>query len=183
MTDSITPALTNNKPAEWLLGWFEGYFYRHPKELKSITGASPEDLANLRQELIAGLKTQETIRLIKESKVQKFVRDFASIYNYCTCQPYKTDRKHFILADKLIKEYGLEMVQDKAGILACYCKDARVWFVKDGFGSFTIDTLSNRWNNLIPQQRLTPEEIKIMKYQQELKKWEAQDERINQAIK
>lgn len=181
MTDSITPALYNNKPVEWLLGWFEGYFYRHPKELKALANATPEELTILRQEIIAGLKTQETIKLIKESAVQRFVRNFASIYQFCTGQPYKTDRKHFILAARLINDHGFDTLMEKAKILACYCKDARVWFAKDGFGSFTIETLSNRWNNLLPQQRLSPEEIKIMKYEEELKKWEAQDARLNKA--
>ncbi|HEY5235159.1 MAG TPA: hypothetical protein VIJ14_03175, partial [Rhabdochlamydiaceae bacterium] len=78
--------------------------------------------------------------------------------------------------------YGFVDVQEKMQLLAFYCRDGRSWFVKDGWANFTIETLSNRWNNLLPQQRLTPEEQKNINYKKEAEKWEAHDEAVNKAL-
>lgn len=117
-----------------------------------------------------------------ETPTQRFVGLFAEVYLQCSGYHYKTDGKSFILASKLIKAYGYEAVENKAKILAFYCRDAKQWFVKDSWASFTIETLSARWNNILPVNVLTPDQIKDQRYQDEVKKWEAHDEAINSAI-
>lgn len=121
-------------------------------------------------------------KVIKESQTQEFIRIFGEVYKECTGHIYKTDKKHFILVNGMIKKYGLDAVSDKAQILAFYCREGKSWFARDGWSNFTVETLSNRWNNLLPQRRLSPEEVKDQKYQSEVKKWEDHDAAIKSAI-
>lgn len=134
---------------------------------------------------LKALLTKNDTRVIKEiqeTEPQRFVRLFAEVYLQCSGHHYKVDTKTYILAYKLIKAYGYNVVQTKAKLLAFYCRDGRQWFVRDSWASFTIETLSARWNNILPIKALTPEEIKDKKYQDEVKKWEEHDAAINQAI-
>lgn len=125
---------------------------------------------------------KRSLKIVSETEAQGFVRVFGEVYRACAGFPYKIDKKHFILATKLIKDHGAGEVLDKMELLAFHCRDGKLWFVKDGWANFTIETLSNRWNNILPQRRLSPEEQKNLNYQAELKKWEAHDAAINNAL-
>ena len=125
---------------------------------------------------------KKVIKIVSETEAQRFVRHFGEVYRECAGYPYKLDKKAFIIATKLIKDHGFDEVQEKMQLLAFYCRDGRVWFVKDGWANFTIETLSNRWNNLLPQRRLSSEEQKNLNYKTELKKWEEHDAAINTAL-
>lgn len=131
---------------------------------------------------VAEKHDKKALAVITETPAQKFVRIFGEVYKQCTGHLYKADNKAYILSTRLINSYGYDEVKQKAQILAFYCRDGKQWFVKDGWASFTIETLSARWNNLLPITRLTPEQIKDKRYQDELKKWEAHDAAINTAI-
>lgn len=125
---------------------------------------------------------KKSLEVLTETPAQRFVRLFGEVYLQCSGHHYKADGKAFILATKLIKAYGYEEVVNKAKILAFYCREAKQWFVRDSWASFTIETLSARWNSILPIRLLTPEQIKDKKYQDELKKWEEHDAAINTAI-
>lgn len=125
---------------------------------------------------------KKKVKVVQESITQQFVRMFGNVYQQCTGAPYKADKKAFIIAHILIKAHGFVPVWHKVELLAFHCRDAQVWWAKDGWASFTIETLSNRWNNILPVRRLNPEESKDKKYQDELKKWSDHDTAIGKAI-
>lgn len=77
-----------------------------------------------------------------------FVDSFVLNYKTLTGHPYSVNNTDFILAEKMIKKHTLDVVKLKAKILLKMCRDKSAWFTKD-IGSFTIGTLSNRWNEII----------------------------------
>lgn len=110
---------------------------------------------------------------------QKFVENFAGIYTKMSGQPFKADKKHFIIAAKLIEKYGVDEVEKKAMILCHYCQKAEVWFAKNGVADFTIEKLSSQWNSLIPQIRKDEREVKDEKLSESIRKLRERDERIS----
>lgn len=80
-----------------------------------------------------------------------FVEGFKSVYQEVTGSPFKVDQKHWVIAAGLVKAHGSEECVRKAKTLGVLCRDRSAWFTKDGFASFTLETLSNKWNNIIPE--------------------------------
>jgi hypothetical protein len=80
----------------------------------------------------------------------EFVENWAGLYENETGRPYKADRKDFIVAAKLIGEFGMGETTLRAKLLFQACKDRAAWFTKGGMADFTIGKLSARFNEIIP---------------------------------
>lgn len=105
--------------------------------------------------------SEKAAAIVAEPNVYyRFIKTFGELYTKETSQPFHKNGKHFALVKPLIDTHGIEAVVAKAQILSRYCQDGSAWFTKDsGFASFTIETLSSQWNSLIPQIKMSPEEI------------------------
>ena len=139
-----------------------------------MQGHMPIENENENENII--IKNNNNLNTKTITPAQKLVEDFGKEYETRTGHAFKADKKHFILVSGLIKKHGLEAVQKKAAILAMYCQRAEAWFVKDGFASFTIETLSSKWNSLLPQVRMTDEEISNKKVMELLERRRAQND-------
>jgi hypothetical protein len=88
----------------------------------------------------------------KENDQARFVEWFSEQYERATNIKYKADRQDYIIAAKLIKEYGKEMIAAKVKILALCCSgQMEAWFA-EGWQDFTIRKLSSQWNSLLPKK-------------------------------
>jgi hypothetical protein len=108
-----------------------------------------------------------------------FIEDFGNIYQQCTGNPFHKQQKHFALVKKLIDMHGIEAVENKAKILAYYCKESSSWFTKNGFADFTIEKLSSQWNSILPQVKMSQEEINNKNLMEELNKQRTRNEQFN----
>lgn len=78
-----------------------------------------------------------------------FVKNWSDLYQSETGHPYKTGREDFILAAKLLKDFGEAEVLFRARIFFKVCRDKSAWFAKTaGMGAFTIKNFSHKWNEL-----------------------------------
>ncbi len=78
----------------------------------------------------------------------EFVKKWSDLYQTETGHPYKAGDAEYTLVTKLLKDFGEAEVLFRARILFAACRDRSVWFTKNGFGSFTIKQLSNKFNEL-----------------------------------
>jgi hypothetical protein len=108
----------------------------------------------------------------------EIVLAFKETYEAMTGQRFKIDKKHYIIAANLVRDHGKEAIIDKAKCLGLLCRDRSAWFAKDGWASFSIETLSSKWNSIIPQS-VVSEQDQILN---DIKKQEAMRERVNDAI-
>lgn len=109
----------------------------------------------------------------------QFVDRWSAAYQAMVHEPFKADKHHFIIAQRLIAKYGLDPAVAKAKTLALLCRDRSTWFTKGGWGDFTIEKLSSQWNSIIPDAaHRTREDAN----QAELKKTEAMNARVNSAL-
>ena len=69
---------------------------------------------------------------------------------------FKQDRHHFVIAQKLIKEFGLDALVTKTRILARLCDERAVWFTKGGWGDFSIEKISKQWNGILGEAMPDP---------------------------
>lgn len=81
----------------------------------------------------------------------RFVEGFKSIYQRTTGAPFKIDKQHWVIAARLVNDYGYEECVKKVRVLSVLCQKRSAWFTKDGPGSFTLETLSSKWNSIIPE--------------------------------
>jgi hypothetical protein len=113
----------------------------------------------------------------------QFIEKFSDLYQEKTSQPFKADKADYVIAERLIKHYGLEAVIQKAMILAAHCHKADKWFTKkDGWAAFTIEKLSKFWNELIPQIRMSDQEQKDAALRAKVAEQEVHDVRVKAAI-
>jgi len=106
----------------------------------------------------------------------EFVLRFQKFYEAVVKQPYDYKREHFIITARLIKKHGFDCLVAKAAVLAKMCSNRSSWFTKNGWADFSIEKLSNRWNEiLIEAVQPTPEE----EYAAVKLKWRQHDERVN----
>lgn len=109
----------------------------------------------------------------------QFVDRWKAAYEAKVGEPFKADKKHFVIASKLLEKHGHEALVKKANTLYVLCRDRSAWFTKSGWGDFTLEKLSSQWNAIIPETReLTPEE----EFLAELRKQEAHRERVDALI-
>lgn len=99
----------------------------------------------------------------------QFVEGFQSVYQSATGSPFKIDTAHWVIADRLVKNYGYEECVRKAKVLGVLCQQRSAWFTKDGPASFTLETLSSKWNSIIPESIPKTKESEVLS---ELKKRE-----------
>lgn len=109
----------------------------------------------------------------------QFVQGFQAVYQEVTGQPFKVDKQHWVIAARLVKDHGYEACTAKARILGELCRDRTAWFTKDGFASFTLETLSSKWNSIIPGAAPLTKEDEFLT---ELRKQEAMRERSNPVV-
>ncbi|MBU3916058.1 hypothetical protein KKA14_11030, partial [bacterium] len=112
---------------------------------------------------------------------QQFVKGFSLTYQNFSGHPFKADTKHFIIAARLVKDYGLAATIDKTKIFAQLCSDKSVWFTKDGWADFTIEKLSSMWNNILP--KLSKKEEDDIAFEKIRKEDKEHNERIKSVIK
>lgn len=110
------------------------------------------------------------------SPQQIFVSAFSKVYTEITGQPFKQDKRHFVIAANLIKTHGLDAVNNKSSLLCRMCSTGETWFVKGGMADFTIENLSRHWNSIIPQEKMSDAEIKDLKFKTALKEQKENDE-------
>lgn len=109
-----------------------------------------------------------------------FVDRFKAAYELKVGEPYKPDREDYVIADRLLKQYGEESVITKVKVLGGLCERRSAWFTKDGWASFTIKKLSNQWNSIIPEAN---QPTKDEEFLDELRKQEAQRAAVDRAIR
>lgn len=97
-----------------------------------------------------------------------FVESFTQTYEAMTGNPFKAGQKEYVMAAKLIKDFGLPTVIEKARVLGELCRDGTAWFTKDGWASYTIPKLSEKWNEILPRK---PEPTKDDEFKEALTKW------------
>ena len=81
----------------------------------------------------------------------EFVESFKTLYERQTGAPFNFGKHHFVLAEKLLRTHGAEALGTKVKTLAVLCLKRSAWFVNGGWSDFTIETLSNHWNRIIPE--------------------------------
>lgn len=109
----------------------------------------------------------------------EFVEKFKVSYESQTGQPYKFKREHFVIAAKLLKDYGQEQVVTKVKLLGAMCRDRSVWFTQGGWSDFSIEKLSSMWNQIIPEAREETVQEKENRLREELaEKRRVENERI-----
>jgi phage replication O-like protein O len=114
---------------------------------------------------------------------QEFIIEFGKIYEDRTGQEFKADKHHYIMVDRLIHRYGFDTLRTKASILASRCENCDIWFTKnEGWSAFTIESMSRHWNSLIPQVKMSEQEIKNKKLLDGLERLRVRDERIDKEI-
>lgn len=109
----------------------------------------------------------------------KLIENFKTLYEQETKLPFHYNAKDFIVAAKLIKTFGYDMVANKAKVLAVLCKNQSVWFTKGGWADFGIGKLSTHWNEVIPEQMFDKEKLEREKITAKVRE---ENERINRAI-
>jgi len=100
----------------------------------------------------SGLQPADSSPKEKPPHVQ-FCDRFKEAYESMTGQPYKHKREHFVIAARLIKNYGFDLVVQKVKILGAFCRDRSLWFTKGGWADFSIEKLSGHWNAIIPEAK------------------------------
>lgn len=109
----------------------------------------------------------------------EFVEGFATLYEK-TGQPFSMQKKHFVIAAKLISDHGVEAVRGKTLELAVLCRDGTAWFTKNGWSDFQIETLSTHWNRIVPERLRTVD--KDADFRAELAKVREQRERTDREL-
>lgn len=114
----------------------------------------------------------------------EFMDRFKAFYERITSQPFNDDKKHYAMADRLVRKHGLEAVIAKAKTLGFLCRDRSAWFAKGGFADFTIEKLSSQWNSiLVEAAQPTKEQKGRDEEEQARKKWEAHNARVDSILK
>jgi len=152
---------------------------RQPSDNGATTERQPSDTI---KKVKNDKKVKNVVALDSATPHQAFVDNFGSFYTKNTGQPFKADKIHFINAARLIKSYGLEACIQKAKVLGAMCAEGERWPAKSGWADFTIENLSRNWNSIIPQVRMSDQEIKDKKFQEALKNTKENDERFNKNL-
>lgn len=117
--------------------------------------------------------------IVTATPAAEFVLRFQKFYEAIIKQPFEYDRKHFIIVSRLIKKHGMELVVEKARVLAEMCRRRTSWFTKDGWADFSIENLKMRWNAiLVDAVKPTEEE----KYSAAKRKAREHHERVNRLM-
>lgn len=168
----------DNKAHKGILNRLSSYPIENKHELRGLEGASEELSSSPSIGIGIGNGKCNKDRGVGKGKTehQLFVENFGYKYTEKTGQPFKPSTKDFVIATKLIKTYGIEAVEQKVNVLAIRCESCDIWFTKDsGWASFTIGKLSQFWNELIPQVKMTEQEIKDKRLLEGLRKLEERD--------
>ena len=108
-----------------------------------------------------------------KTEAAKFVLNFQRFYETMSKQPYTYQRKHFILAARLIKQHGADWVMRKTKALGLLCHRREAWFTKNGWADFSIEKLSNKWNEILIGDERGEKQRKNEELLAELKRREA----------
>lgn len=109
-----------------------------------------------------------------------FVEHFQEVYKTMTGVPYKAGKEHYIIAHRLIEDYGYELVAEKTKLLGVMCLNKSAWFTKDGWADFSIEKLSSFWNSILPDANHESSDQKSKRENEEIKKKvRNENERIN----
>lgn len=148
----------------------------------NLTKPKDKDIKNIPTEEV-GLDKEKAIATVlpKPDHVQ-FVDRFKLSYESMTGQPYNLKREHFVIASKLIKEHGLEMVVSKSKILGGMCRDQSAWFTKDGWAAFSIETLTSKWNQIIQKNKISAEDRDKADLMEKIQKERSKREQLNKIM-
>lgn len=163
-------ALPNNP---FIGQFFEKYGERYGFERRASKGLlKPSDIEmEMEQETETEQEREMDIAAPAALTLQAdFVLQFQKTYEARTGQPFKTDKKDFVLAAKLINSHSLAACASKASLLADLCENKTAWFTEEsGWGAFTLGKLSQFWNEILPRE---PEKTKDDELKAEMAKWE-----------
>lgn len=120
---------------------------------------------------LEGMEPELQLELPK-TPAADFVERFRNCYQAATSQPFHCRKVDFIIAARMIKKYGLPAVLVKAHILAQMCYRRSVWFTRKGWGDFTIENLSNKWNMILDQINETDGDRRKREFYEMMKKRE-----------
>lgn len=119
---------------------------------------------------------QNTV-VVKDIPVhEKFVSFFSKIYTTSTKQVFKADKVHFILSERMIRNYGIDTCVEKVKVLASMCAEGSRWPVKNGWADFTIENMSKNWNSIIKVEKMDESTIRSIRVVNNLRKQRGEDE-------
>lgn len=120
---------------------------------KSVSKVLDKSVYQSNIELIIKSNNKDTPGKKPDSKkttiYQSFINNWSLLYENETNYSFKADKKDFVIATALIKKFGAPEVLKKAKILFKLCKTKEIWFTKNGMGDFTLNKLSNKWNEIL----------------------------------
>lgn len=136
---------------------------RNKNNLKQFTGIGtghsgrPSGIKekNIKEKNIKEYKDKDSKDLIAKDATPttpqaSFVLKFKETYEAMTGQPFNALQSHYVIASRLIKAHGLDAVILKVKTLGALCRDRSTWFTSGGWADFSIEKLSSRWNEIIP---------------------------------
>lgn len=113
----------------------------------------------------------------------EFVERFKASYEAMAGQPFKFGKAQFVIAARLIRDYGMDVCVAKARILGAMCRDRSAWFTREGWPAFSLEKLSSQWNGILEDGvPLTSEQKKQAEEASARLKWEKHDEIVRAAI-
>lgn len=112
-----------------------------------------------------------------------FVENFKKTYEGMIKQPFKAGKEHYVISANLIKNYGLDSVIQKAQILGRLCENRSAWFTREGWGGYTLETLSKHWNSIVEDSLKESSEKKDEDFLKEVRRQEELRARASEYIK
>ena len=94
---------------------------------------------------------QETEARVKRppATVQaEFIESWAKLYESEVVSKFKIGREDYVIASKLITDFGIIACAEKARIFYTLCKMKSAWFSRGGMGDFTVRNLIKHWNEI-----------------------------------
>jgi len=150
------------------------------KDMKNICKTYEQHMEN--ENVNENVNENKGLKVLKNKPDQtRFLESFSGFYEQATKQPFKCDKKHYIIISNLIKNYGYESAVEKARILAIHCERGDIWFAKDGWSCFTPETLVTHWNRIVPI--MTEEQKKDLKYRETYKQAEEERKLTDELLK
>jgi hypothetical protein len=114
----------------------------------------------MKRDLLIAILSSKTIQLFRE------------IYEGETGEKIYLNGKHKGIARNLIKNFGEQLVLEKARRLFLVCKEGKEFYARKGFADFTLENLSVHWNRLVGIKS------KEVRFKESLEERRVADERI-----
>jgi len=93
---------------------------------------------------------KQKIPAIAGTPQAELLQNWQELYQAKTGQPFKADKKDYVLATRLLRDFSAGAVLEKAKLLFELCNSTKPWFAKS-MADFTIGNLSAHWNKIIEE--------------------------------